>query len=87
MGVIRAAADLAISIPKELSVVGYDDIPMSQFMVPRLTTVSKDPVVTGQKAMKLLLARIKNRNRPIEKIEMPTRVLVRESTGPAPGEA
>jgi LacI family transcriptional regulator len=84
IGVLRAAADLGLHIPKELSLVSYDDIPMSRYTVPRLTTVSKEAVKFGQEAVKLLLARIQDPNRPIQKIDMPIHLIVRESTGPAP---
>jgi LacI family transcriptional regulator len=84
IGVLRAAADLNLRIPDQLSLVSYDDIPMSRYMVPRLTTVSKEAVKFGQEAVKLLLARIQNPNLPIQKIDEPIQLIVRESTGPAP---
>ena len=84
IGVLRAAADLNIRIPSQLSVVSYDDITIANYLIPRLTTVSKEPVKFGREAMKLLLARIQEPDRPIQKIEMPIRFIVRESTGPAP---
>ncbi len=42
IGVLRAAGDLGLRVPTDLSLVSYDDIPMAKYMVPRLTTVSKD---------------------------------------------
>ncbi len=85
MGVLRAAADLGIDVPTQLSVVGYDDIPMARYMIPRLTTVSKDPVTAGKEAMRLILARIDEPERPFQKSPMPIRFIIRETTGPAPG--
>jgi LacI family transcriptional regulator len=87
MGVLRAAADLNIHIPSQLSVVSYDDITMANYLIPRLTTVSKDPAKFGQEAMKLILARLQEPERPVQKIRMPIRFIVRETTGPAPIEA
>ncbi len=84
IGVLRAAGDLGLHVPDDLSLVSYDDIPMAKYMVPRLTTVSKEAVKFGQEAVKLLLARIQEPDRPIQKIDMPIRLIVRESTGPAP---
>ena len=60
MSVLRAAADLGLRIPDDLSLVGFDNIPMSNYLVPRLTTVTKDAAVLGKKAFELLLARIQN---------------------------
>lgn len=84
IGVLRAAADLGIHVPSQLSVVSYDDITIANYLIPRLTTVSKEPVKFGREAMKLILARIQEPDRPIQKIEMPIRFIVRETTGPAP---
>jgi substrate-binding family protein len=39
IGVIRKAFDLSLDIPGDLSVVGFDDIPFAQYMIPPLTTV------------------------------------------------
>jgi LacI family transcriptional regulator len=85
MGVMRAAVDLGLKIPQDLSVVGYDDIPFARYLTPRLTTVSKNPVGLGQEAVKLLLARIQEPDRPQQTINLPPRVMIRESTGPVPG--
>ncbi|MCA9916358.1 MAG: LacI family DNA-binding transcriptional regulator [Anaerolineales bacterium] len=85
IGILRAAADLGIEVPTQLSVVGYDDIPMARYLKPRLTTVSKDPVAAGKEAMRLILARIQEPDRPVQKLPMPIRFIIRETTGPAPG--
>lgn len=84
VGLLRATADLGLKVPQDISLVSYDDIPMARYLVPRLTTVSKDAVSLGQEAVKLLLKRLKEPNRPIQKIDMPIRLIVRESTSPAP---
>lgn len=84
IGVVRAATDLGLHVPTDLSVVGYDDIPMANYQVPRLTTSSKDTAIGGREAVKLLLARIREPNRPRQKVNVPARLIIRESTGPAP---
>ncbi len=84
IGVLRAAGDLGFSIPGDLSVVGYDDIPMARYMVPRLTTVTKEALYAGHEAFKLLLGRIQNVDLPRQKKARPARLVIRESTGPAP---
>ena len=84
VGVLRAASDLKLQVPADLSLVSYDNIPMAKYLTPRLTTVSKDAVKLGQEAVRLLLARIEQPNRPVQKVDMPIRLIVRESTGPAP---
>ncbi len=83
-GVLRAAADLGLRIPDDLSVVSYDDIPMANYLVPRLTTVSKDAVLLGRKAFQLLLARIQDPGIAPQRYTLPAKLIIRESTGQAP---
>jgi LacI family transcriptional regulator len=84
MGALRAAKDLGLNVPEDVSLVGYDDIHMANYLVPRLTTVSKDSVRLGQEAVRLLLGRIANPNSPRQKVNIPPRFIIRESTGPVP---
>lgn len=83
IGALRAASDLGLHVPTDLSLAGYDDISMAKYLVPRLTTVSKDVVRVGREAVKLLLARIQEPNRPYQRMNFPARLIIRESTGPA----
>ena len=71
-------------MPGELSLVGYDDIPMANYLVPRLTTVSKDAHASVKQAFELLMKRLHNSDLPRQKIHTPARLILRESTGPAP---
>ena len=84
IGVLRAAADLGLHIPTDVSVVGYDDIATASYLVPRLTTVSRDAQNLGRAAVKLLLARIHDPDRPRRRETRPARLIIRESTGHAP---
>jgi LacI family transcriptional regulator len=84
IGAARAAADAGLRIPEDLSLVGYDDIFASKYLVPRLTTVSKDAQAMGRAAVRLVLERIHDHNRPQHKVEFTAQVIIRESTGPAP---
>jgi len=84
MSALRAAADLGLQIPNDLSLVGFDNIPMANYLVPRLTTVTKDAATLGRKAFELLLRRIQNPDLPRQQIHSPARFIIRESTGPAP---
>ena len=84
IGALRAASDLGLRVPADLSLVGYDDIPLANYLVPRLTTSSKDVVRVGREAVKLLLARIQDPDRPHQRVDVRARFIIRESTGPAP---
>ena len=84
IGALRAAGDLGLRVPADLSVLGYDDIPLASYLAPRLTTSSKDMVRVGREAAKLLLARIRDPDRPHQRVDIQARFIIRESTGPAP---
>ena len=84
VGALRAAGDLGLNVPTDLSLVGYDDIQMAKYLVPRLTTVSKDSIRVGREAVRQLLARIGQPDLPRQKMSIPPRLIIRESTGPAP---
>jgi LacI family transcriptional regulator len=86
MGAIRAANDLGLKIPKDVSVASFDDLPISSYLVPRLTTVRRDNKEIGQVMTKMLLERLKNPKRPQQRPELATELIIRESTGPAPRE-
>jgi LacI family transcriptional regulator len=56
IGVLRAARDLRINVPSELSIVGFDDITLADLVVPRLTTVRQPATEMAEEAVRLLLA-------------------------------
>ncbi len=85
MGVLRAAGDLGLRVPTDLSLASFDDIPAAQYLVPRLTTASKDAFRLGQEAVRLLLARLEAPDRSRQTQAVPAHVIFRESTGPVPG--
>lgn len=84
IGAIRAAKDLGLHIPQDVSIASFDDLPVSSYLTPRLTTVTRDAKKGGQMLARLLLERIKNPARERQTVELPTQLIIRESTGPAP---
>lgn len=84
IGALRAAGDLGLHVPGDVSLLSYDDIEMADYLVPRLTTVSKNAEEVGRRAFELLLGRIQNPDRPRLLIRQATQLRIRESTGPAP---
>jgi DNA-binding LacI/PurR family transcriptional regulator len=83
---VRAAADLGLRVPEDLSVVGYDDADFAETFRPALTTVRQEVGAKGQAAVAALTALIDGREPERMRTELPTRLVVRESTGPAPVE-
>jgi DNA-binding LacI/PurR family transcriptional regulator len=82
IGVLRAAGDVGLLVPADLSVVGFDDIDAARYLTPRLTTASKDAVRLGREAVRLALQRIQHPALPRQVVNVPTQFVVRESTGP-----
>ncbi len=80
VGVMHAARELGVRIPDELSIMGYDNIPIASYMLPPLTTIAQPLVEMGATAVDLLLKSIHNPGTPPEKAVLGTRLVVREST-------
>jgi DNA-binding LacI/PurR family transcriptional regulator len=81
MGVLEAAHDAGLEVPRHLSVVGYDDTPGAAVTTPPLTTVRQPLRSKGEQAGRRLLA-LRN-GRPVGRSRrLPTEVVVRASTAP-----
>lgn len=79
-GVVRAAEGLGLSVPGDVSVVGFDDSPVARMSRPPLTTVRQDVVEKGRRAVATLLASMRG-DQP-DDVLLPTELVVRESTAP-----
>jgi len=81
LGVIRAAESLGLSVPGDVSVVGFDDSSIAGVTRPPLTTVRQDVARKGQLAVATLLATMREQQPP-DDVLLPTELVVRESTAP-----
>lgn len=86
LGVMRAAAEHGINVPDQLSVTGFDDISPASHVTPALTTVHVPKRQLGQEAVHRLLIRLgaQPRTIPFARVVVPTALVARQSTGPAP---
>jgi LacI family transcriptional regulator len=85
IGVLRAAAERNIPVPQQLSVIGFDDIQMSRFVYPALTTVGQSILQLGETAAQLLLRRITGPfDGEAQQVVITPDIVVRESTAPPP---
>ncbi len=82
VGVMRAASARGLSIPDDLSVVGFDDSELAGIVVPALTSVRQPLAEMGRMAVSLLLRLLENQRVDALRIELATRLVVRESTAP-----
>lgn len=80
VGVIDAARAYGLSIPSDLSVIGFDDIPMSVTLSPKLTTMRQPLQEMGKRATQLLLNLVNNSEEAPTSIVLPTELILREST-------
>ena len=84
-GVLHAAADLGIVVPRDLSVVGFDDIPMASFTVPSLTTVHMPVAEMTALAARLAMDEPEDgQSGAVKSFVVTPTLVVRESTGQAP---
>lgn len=82
-GTMATAHDLGISVPAELSVVGYDDSAIAQIVYPRLTTIHQPVRDMARSAADMLVAMVEKRPHP-ELIDHPFELIIRDSAGRAP---
>ncbi len=87
IGVMRAAFDLRLNIPQDLSVVGFDDIRLAQFMAPPLTTVQMSQTEIAQLSFSALLDSLEptRHGNGRQMYSMKTNLILRLSTALAPG--
>jgi LacI family transcriptional regulator len=82
VGVLGALSDAGVSVPGEMAVTGFDDIPLARYLTPPLTTVHADAFQLGERAMHRLLQRGSSA-RPGDRVHelLPTTLVVRSSCG------
>lgn len=83
VGALRAARDLGLQVPEQLSVIGIDDIPLAAYFEPPLTTFQQDFVTLGREAVRLLIDGIEKPDAPRRQLRLPAQLVLRQSTTPA----
>jgi LacI family xylobiose transport system transcriptional regulator len=84
LGVYEAARELGLRIPDELSVVGFDDLPLARWVGPPLTTVRQPLVEMAETATQLALDLGRGRRPAAPRVDLATTLVVRNSTAPPP---
>ena len=82
VGVMDAVRVRGLSVAADISVIGFDDIPMASVLVPQLTTISQPLTEMGQAASQMLLNLIQKPEEKQSSIILPTKLIIRESTAP-----
>ena len=80
IGAYRYAHEKQLRIPQDLSIIGFDDIRLAEFINPPLTTIRQSKAKMGAQAAELLLGRIANGNQSFRQEIIPVQLVVRSST-------
>lgn len=80
MGAMRAAVELGVKIPEELSIIGFDNIDQAKYLNPSLTTVSQPRIKMGKKAAEMLIKLIENKKLAEKEVIFEADLVIRESS-------
>jgi DNA-binding LacI/PurR family transcriptional regulator len=82
IGTLRALHEAGLRVPEDISLVGYDDLPMTAFLAPPLTTVRIERKELGARAVRLLVERILQPMLTPIRVELAVRLIERQSVAP-----
>lgn len=85
-GAMDAVRECGFSIPEDISIIGFDDVPQSSMVYPKLTTVRQPLELMGKVAARMLLERIGCPNLPPQRTTLDTQLIIRDSCGPYPAQ-
>lgn len=80
IAVLRGVQKSGLKVPEDISVMGFNDIPLASLVNPSLTTIAQPIQEMGREGFKLLVDRIERKDSPKRKIVLDTKLVVREST-------
>jgi len=89
VGALKAAKAASVRVPKDLSIVGFDDVPLATMVGPELTTIAQPVAEMAAWAVERLQRQIQAFDRgepapPASVVHMPCRLVIRDSSGPVP---
>jgi DNA-binding LacI/PurR family transcriptional regulator len=79
IGLLRALHEAGRRVPEDISVVGYDDLPETEYLIPPLTTVRQDFAEVGRRAIELVMIAISGLPAPTPDLIKPE-LIIRQST-------
>lgn len=85
LGLMSALRERSVSVPEEVSVVGFDDVPEAAYLYPPLTTVRQDFAALGELMLQKMLVTLEEDQVQTVDTPLPTRLVVRGSTASRPG--
>ena len=85
LGAMRALKKQGLRVPQQISLVGFDDVPLCRLSDPELSSIAVDRVALGAMGVERLVQRIEGDVGPGVKMVLRTRLVLRQSTAPFPG--
>jgi DNA-binding LacI/PurR family transcriptional regulator len=80
VGAIRALREAGKSVPDDVSIIGFDDMPLASYYDPALTTIRQDTFCIGREAARLLIRAIENPEKQRKHLRVPVELVLRNST-------
>lgn len=84
LAILQVAAELGLDVPRDLSVIGFDDIPEATRLATPLTTIRQPMGRLGAEAVGLLLTLLRGEQLESTHLRLPTRLIPRSTTAPPP---
>ena len=81
IGAMQAVYEAGLTVPNDIAIVGFDDLPLASTVTPALTTMRQVIRGAGRMAVETLLDNLSNRNMPPRRISLPTELVIRRSCG------
>ena len=82
IGVLHALEELGLRVPEDVAIVGFDDLPEAMVTFPFLTVAAQPAFELGREGVAMLLDRLASPDRPPREVVLPTRLVIRQSSGP-----
>jgi DNA-binding LacI/PurR family transcriptional regulator len=84
LGALKALSEAKIAVPAKMSLIGFDNLPESEFLVPELTTVVQDFQEVGTRSLDMLIAQIEGKKISTKRLAITPTLAIRASTAKAP---
>jgi DNA-binding LacI/PurR family transcriptional regulator len=79
MGAVKAILEKGYCVPDDISIVGFDNVVLSEYFIPALTTIHQNHYEVGKQAGELLMEYLRNKEVPVKRLILEQRLIVRDS--------
>lgn len=82
IGAVNGCHRLGVNVPKDVSIMGFDNVFLSHFIEPKLTTMDQNMMTLGWTAASLLMEKIANDNKTSRQVVLQNTLVLRDTTAP-----